>query len=313
VAGAPLAAVYEDDQDTSAGAVEALRKLAVERQVAAVVGELFSPHVLQSRPLVEQAGVPFLTGGTNPRTTEQSGWIFRVGVSDALLTDLMARYLVDQLKVQRPAVLHDGTGIHNARAQALVRLLQERHGLRPTVPPGWKPGERQFGAQLEPLRNAPVDAIVALGETPEGPALLQRLRAVAPRVPVVVHRDFGTRRVLEEAGAAAEGVLIVTEYAPALGTDEQRAWAAAYEQRAGSEANVIAAQYYDAVLLLAAAAASGDPSRAGIKVGLERLRAFPGVMTEYTFDGMRNGVHRLHLGRVRGGRLVPEALLEERP
>ena len=89
VDGVPLAVIYEDDHNTEHGAIEAVRKLVRDRQVVAVIGELFSPFVIASREFVEQEGVPYLTGGTSPRTTENAKWIFRVGASDALLTDLL--------------------------------------------------------------------------------------------------------------------------------------------------------------------------------------------------------------------------------
>src|SRR5256885_670596 len=52
--GPALVAVFEDDHDQKPGAVEAVRRLVVDDKVAAVVGELFSPLVLASRPLVEE-------------------------------------------------------------------------------------------------------------------------------------------------------------------------------------------------------------------------------------------------------------------
>jgi branched-chain amino acid transport system substrate-binding protein len=118
-------------------------------------------------------------------------------------------------------------------------------------------------------------------------------------------------RALEEAGGAAEGVLIVTEYMPALQGAEGQAWAKAYQDRHGVEANVISAQYYDAVLLLMEAAKKGGATREGVKLGLERLHGFPGVMADYTFDAKRNGVHRFYVVKITGGKPTLAAVLEE--
>jgi branched-chain amino acid transport system substrate-binding protein len=107
IGGVPVEVIYEDDRDTEQGAREALGKLVRDHQVVAVIGELFSRYVMASREIVEQAGVPYLTGGTSPRTTEQTRWIFRVGASDAVLADLLARYAVGDLKLNKLAILHD--------------------------------------------------------------------------------------------------------------------------------------------------------------------------------------------------------------
>jgi len=313
VNGVPLTIIYEDDQDTREGAVEAVRKLARDHQVLAIVGELFSPFVLASREVVEQEGVSLLTGGTSPKTTEQTQWIFRVGASDALLADVLARYAAEHLKLKTLAVLHDRTGIHNARAEMLVKVLQERYGIAPLIRASWKPGDRDFTAQLERVRAASPQGLLALGETPEGGAFLRQVKGVGLRVPVIVHRDFGARRALEEAGETAEGVLIVTEYMPALLDPERQAWALAYERRYGVEANVIAAQYYDALFLLAEAAKMGGPSREGIRTGLLHLKGFRGMMADYTFDEKHNGVHRFYVARITSGKPTLTALVEKSP
>ena len=154
---------------------------------------------------------------------------------------------------------------------------------------------------------------MALGETPEGGAFFRQAKASGVRVQIIAQRDFGVRRVFEEAGDAAEGALIFTEYAPDVQGDLIKAWNAAYKKLYASEASVIAAQYYDAVLLLAEAVKTGGASRAGIKSGLERIKDFHGVMADYTFDAGRNGVHRFYVAKVSGGRLSLVKTLSEEP
>ena len=105
--------------------------------------------------------------------------------------------------------------------------------------------------------------------------------------------------------------MIFTEYAPDIQGPPTKAWNAAYRKQYGTDANVIAAQYYDSLLLLSEAAKTGGPNRAGVKSGLEHLKAFPGVMADYTFDANRNGVHRFYVAKVAGGKLSPVTTLNE--
>jgi branched-chain amino acid transport system substrate-binding protein len=311
VNGVPLTVIYEDDQNTKQGAVDSLGRLILDHQVVAVIGELFSPFVLASRDLAEQTGVPYLTGGTSPKTTQTTKWVFRVGASDTLLADLIARYVVEHLNLKQVAVLHDRTGIHNARAELVVRTLQAKYGVVPLVQASWKPGDQDFTPELEQVKARPVEAIIALGETDEGGPLLRQVKERGIRAPVIAHRDFGAQTVIQAAGGAAEGVVIITEYMPMVQERERQAWAGAYQQRYGAEASVIAAQYYDAVLLIAEAIRKGGPDREGIKAGLEQLKGFRGVMADYTFDQQHNGVHRFHVVKIKGGKPTLETLLEE--
>lgn len=313
VEGTPLEVIYEDDQDTEQGAVEALRRLTRDHRVVAVIGELFSRYVMASQELVEQERIPYLTGGTSPRTTEQTRWIFRVGASDALLADLLTRFAVERLKLRRLALLHDRTGIHNARAELVVKVLQEKYRIAPLVRAAWKPGDRDFSSQIGQVMANHVEAILVLGETAEGGSFLRQVKALGVEARVIAHRDFGAKRVLEEAGEAAEGAMIVTEYIPELQGPERQAWARSYQERYGTEANVIAAQYYDALLLLVEAVKRGGPSREGVQVGLQHLKGFRGVMADYTFDENRNGVHRFYVVRITGNKPALAAVLEEKP
>jgi branched-chain amino acid transport system substrate-binding protein len=308
-----LVPVWEDSHGSADGAVEAARRLIGEPRVVAIVGELFSPFALASRPAVEQAGIPYVIGGTSPRTTEGAQWTFRVAASDAVLADLLARYITETLKLKKLAVLSSRIGVHNIRADLLAKALQERYGLVPMVRDTWNPDDRDFTSQLDKVKAATVGAIVALGETGEGAAFLKQAAALPGHPQVIAHRDFGVGSVLHDAGAAAEGILIVTEYSPALLDGERQSWARAFQQRFGVEPNVIAAQHYDAIALLAEAMRRSGTTRAQIKAGLEQLRGFRGVMADYTFSAGRNGVHRFQVVRIRDGKPALETVLDERP
>ena len=303
--------VWEDDQSDSDAGVKALEGLVNDSQVVAIAGEINSPFVMASKPLVEKQGVPYLTGGTSPRTTEQAQYVFRVAASDSLLSGLMTKYVVEQLNLKNLAILHDKTGIHNQRAAMVAAALKEKYGITPAVNASWAPGDRDFSSQIAQLKAAPVQGIIALGETPEGGPLLKQLKSSGIKAQVIAHRDFGAKKALDESAGGADGALIFTEYAPDLQGQDTRTWASDYRQRYHSDANVIAAQYYDALLLLAAAAKQGGPTRAGIKSGLEAVKGFKGVMADYTFDAARNGAHRFFVAKVTGGKLTLAATLTE--
>ncbi len=301
--GQKFALVLSDDESTPEGAVKSLDKFVSDPQILAIAGEINSPFVLASAPVIDKEGIPYLTAGSSPRTTAQSKWIFRVGASDAFLVDAMARYAAEDLKVKSIAILHDKTGIHNQRADLLAGVLKERYGIEPVVTVSWSPGDRQFTAQFDGVKASSAQAIVAFGETPDGGVFFRQLKASGIQLPVIGQRDFGIKRVLDEAAGGAEGTVIFTEYSPELQGGRTLAWNAEYKKLYLNDANVIAAQYYDAFFLLAAAMRTGGATRAGVKAGLERAEVFPGMVADYSFDASRNGVHRLLVARVVSGKL----------
>lgn len=308
--GPKLELVWADDESTTDGIAKSLEKLVHDPQVIAIAGEINSPLVLASAPIVDKEGLPYITGGSSPRTTAASPWIFRAGASDALLTSFLTNYIVDDLKMKDVAILHDKTGVHNQRAGFVADALKTK-GVDVSVNATWSPGDRDFAAQLEQVKGSHAKVLVALGETAEGGAFFKQVKSSGLQVQVIAHRDFGVKPALDEAGPAADGALIFTEFAPALMSPATQAWVAAYKKKFGTDANVIAAQYYDSLLLIAVAMKTGGATRAGVKSGLEHLKAYKGVMADYTFDAGRNGVHRFFVAKVAGGKLTLVKALTE--
>jgi ABC-type branched-subunit amino acid transport system substrate-binding protein len=91
----------------------------------------------------------------------------------------------------------------------------------------------------------------------------------------------------------------------------RQAWARNYQQRHGEEPSIIAAQHYDAVLLIAEAVRRTAADRVRVKAALDQLDRFSGVMADYTFDAAHNGVHRFLVARISQGKPVLEAVLGE--
>lgn len=311
--GATMEVVFEDDGNTKEGALNALNALIRDPQVVAVVGEIFSPFVLAGKPIVEREGVPFLTGGTHPKTTENSRWIFRVGASDTLLTALMAQYAVERLNLKKIAVIHDRTGIHAARADLVVKNLQDKYGIVPTARGQWNPGDKEFTEVLNRVKASEAEALIALGETAEAVPLLQQVKALGLSLKLIAQRDFGAQIVLGAAKDAADGIYILTEYLPGISGPNWQAWATGYRQRYHTDPNNIAAAYYDALFLLAEASKKGGPGREGIRRGLEQIRAFPGMLGEYTFDQAHEGLHQLYVVQIREGKPALVETLKVRP
>jgi branched-chain amino acid transport system substrate-binding protein len=195
----------------------------------------------------------------------------------------------------------------------IADLLKRKYSIPTLVEATWAPGDRTFGSAFEQTRATRTDAILALGETAEGGPFLKELASAGLHAPVIAQRDFGVRRVLDEAGAAANGTLIITEYSPDLQGEPTRTWNTNYAKHYGGDANIIAAQYYDALMLVAAGIGSRGPTRSGIRAGPDGLKQFPGIVADYTFDANRNGIHRFFMARVVDGRLSLLKTLTESP
>ncbi len=85
ILGKQIEVIYEDNQSTNPGAVNALNKTLSQDNVFAVIGPIRSTQVLAMNEAIQSKQIPMLIGGTNSTlTTEGKGLLFRFRPSDAL-------------------------------------------------------------------------------------------------------------------------------------------------------------------------------------------------------------------------------------
>ncbi|HEY5656813.1 MAG TPA: ABC transporter substrate-binding protein, partial [Myxococcota bacterium] len=113
---------------------------------------------------------------------------------------------------------------------------------------------------------------------------------------------LGRRAFLEQAGPAAEGVLLPL-------TREESAQAAEFADRFAARWNAApddaAFHAYDAARLLVAAIQRGGLDRAGIRDALAALSPWSGVSGVIRWDEIGRNARRARLGTIRDGRVQP--------
>src|SRR5690606_8641708 len=97
--GRPLQLVFEDDKTTNPGAVAALQRLLEDPEIPAILGSIRSTQVQAMLPTINEAGIPVMIGGTNYGLTPSgSRWVFRFRPHDGFSAQVLAKFLVEELK-----------------------------------------------------------------------------------------------------------------------------------------------------------------------------------------------------------------------
>ena len=111
---------------------------------------------------------------------------------------------------------------------------------------------------------------------------------------------MGRRRFLEEAGAAAEGVVFPLLYVP---QEASQPLVKTFEARFGRPPDYAAAHAYDAARLLIAAIGKGGLNRARIGDALRALSPWQGATGTVTWDATGSNTRPVPLGTIRNGRI----------
>lgn len=175
--GQPIALIKGDDACEPKQAVAVANRLVDQDKVAGVIGHFCSSSTIPASSVYDEAGVLMITpGSTNPQVTDRHlNVVFRMCGRDDQQGQVAADFILDTLKGQRVAIIHDkdtyGQGIANA---ARARLNQR--GVSEVLYEGLTRGEKDFNALVTKLREAKVDVVYFGGLHPEAGPLLRQMR-----------------------------------------------------------------------------------------------------------------------------------------
>ena len=127
--GRPLALVHADDQSTNPGAVAALQKLLEGKEIPMILGPIFSAQVQAMLPTINEAKIPVAIGGTNYGLTHSgSQWVFRFRPHDGMSAKVIAKFMVEELKLKKVGIVHGSDAFGNGGRDMLVPAVKALGG-----------------------------------------------------------------------------------------------------------------------------------------------------------------------------------------
>lgn len=284
-----------DVQDTAASpetAVNAFEKALSAGPAPAVIAPMLGTQMLALMPLAAERRLPLVTVSGTAQITEMGNpYVFRFFPGDAVVKTAHARYVVEEAKAKRPAVIFQTTAYGQSGRQYLAEAFQ-RLGAPVVFEEGVAPTAKDLKPVLAKALEAKPDAIVLhlhAGST----ALLIRQAAGMAGVPPIVagsamHQP-ATAALLEPA--ELKGVCAESGSSPISGgTPGIDAWTAAYRAAFKADPDAFALAQYDGAMMMLAALRAGARSP-------ERMRAFlagetyRGLAMTYRSDGKGNMAH----------------------
>lgn len=306
-AGARIRLVIKDDEGDPKRAIFVAKELADDPEVVAVIGHNNSAPTIAAAPVYSAAELPAVAiSATAPAISKLGPWIFRVASSDSANAVELAR--VAAARNKQVAVMYANDEYGQELTRAFTAALNAAGGSVVETDP-YLEATRDFSPYLERLRRRGVELVFLAGSEEGATALVPQARQMGLQA-----RFMGGDGIegLALKGGVYEGTLIGVLFHPDA-SDEARRFAAAYQAAYGRSPDSSAALAYDAVRLVARAAADGRATRAGIREYLEKVgaeggsEAFPGVAGAIRFDTNGDPVgKRFVVGVARGGRLELE-------
>jgi len=262
------------------------KRLIEQDRVDLIVGGSTTGETMAVVPLVEAAGVPFISlAGAVVIVEPVKKWVFKTPHTDRMACD---KVFVDmKARGVSKAALISGSGGFDKSMRAQCLGVAKNHGIEVVADETYGAGDTDMTAQLTKIRNTPgVQAVLNAGFG-QGPAIVTRnYRQLGITVPLYQSHGVASKQFIKLAGDAAEGVrlpaaaLLVAESLP--DSDPQKkvvvAYKQAYESRFNQEVSTFGGHAYDGLMLsVEAIRKAGGTDKEKVRDALESIRGYIGT------------------------------------
>lgn len=208
VNGAKLEGVVFDDACDPKQAVAVANRI-VNQGISYVVGHLCSSSTQPASDLYEEEGILMITAASTSPDITARGYelVFRTIGLDSLQGPTAGKYIAEQVKPSKVAVIHDKQQYGEGIATAVRDVLREA-GIEVPVFEGVTAGDKDFSALIAKLRQAGVDFVYYGGYHPELGLILRQSAEQGLRVGFMGPEGVGNSDISAIAGQASDGLLV---------------------------------------------------------------------------------------------------------
>lgn len=284
VIGRQVELVHYDSGANPQKAVDFVKRLIQRDKVDVIVGGSASGETMAVIPEVEKAGMPFISlAGAVAIIEPVKSWVFKTPHTDRMAA---AKIYEDMNKrgIKKIALISgDGGFDKSGRAQSID--LAPKYGIEIVADETYGGKDTDMTAQLTKIRASDAEAILNFGFG-TGPAIVTKnVRQLDIKLPVYQSHGVASKKFIELAGAAAEGVrlpaaaLLVGD--KLADSDPQKpvllAYKSKYEAKHG-DVSTFGGHAYDGLMIaLQAIERAGSTDKAKVRAEIEKTTGFVGT------------------------------------
>ena len=274
----------------SAGDAEKARtfakRLIEQDKVDLIVGGSTTGETMAVVPIVEQAGIPFISlAGAVVIIEPVKKWVFKTPHTDRMACE---KIFIDMKArgATRVGLISGAGGFDKSMRAECMKVAKDR-GIEVVADETYGAADTDMTAQLTKIRQNPqVQAVLNAGFG-QGPAIVTKnYRQIGMTVPLYQSHGVASKEFIKLAGEAAEGVrlpaaaLLVSDKLP--DSDPQKIVVAhytrEYQARFKSDVSTFGGHAYDGLMLaVEEVRRAGSPNKAKVRDALEGIKGYVGT------------------------------------
>lgn len=305
VNGQKLVLMIEDSGSEQAGAVNAYNRL-VAKNPLVIIDTALSSFVLAQMEDIKKAEIPTYPMGENPALTQQGvSWVLRFSTPDNVTPVAAVQFALDDLAKSKVAILRVNNEFGQTWEQLIIEELKNR-SMEPVAVEVFGADDKDMTAQLNKIKSAGADVMIVTADpTTHAVIIKQRAQFGMTGIEYVGSNTAVMPQTLELlTGGEAEGIYALTSAVPPEDPDQKvKDWNAKYKGLYGMDADYIAADAYDSVMITVDAIKAVGPDRAKIRdYILNEVKGVKGMGNVWNFSAEGDGGTQVSIAQVKEGK-----------
>ena len=306
--------VSTNDTTTQPGVALALTKKAVDQDVFAIFGPVFSGSINVSMKESQKAEIPNFTGGEAANiTTQGNPFIFRTSFTQATAMPKVAAYISKQAKIKNLAIIYVNNDFGKGGLDMMKKALAGS-ATNIVAEVSTDGGQVDFSAPAIKAKQSNADAVFVYLNEDESARALKELRKQGWTKPIIGETTLTGQKVIDLAGEAANGAIAhvgLTADAPIAGLQSYKT---KYSKAYNHETDHNGIKGYTGMYVLKAAIEKvGKFDRKAVATALHGIKIStdknPGVLMDVGFDSKGDLDRESFLVEVKNGKQVVIAVL----
>jgi len=195
------------DTQSNPGVAKGLTQKAVDEDVFAIFGPVFSGSIMVSMAESRRAEIPNFTGGEAASITMQGNpYVFRTSFGQAQSFPKLGRYIADTAKLKTLAVIYVNNDFGNGGLENIKKALAGTN-TKIVAEISTDSGQVDFSAAVLKTKQSNADGLFSYSNEEESARILRELKKQGWTKPVIGETTLTSQKVIELAGDAANGAV----------------------------------------------------------------------------------------------------------
>ena len=250
--GKKIELIFEDDQATPDGAMQAFNKLVDKDGVSAILGGVTSGATLAIAKNSTERQIPMITPtGTEPSITNEGGdFMFRGCFIDSFQGEILAKYTTDNLNKKTAAVLYNAGSDYSIGIAKAYKETLEKNGGTVVEYLSYNDGDTDFKAQLTKIKGSNPDVIVLPDYYNVVGLIAKQARDISITSQFLGGDGWESEELVEIGGEAVDGALYINHYYSGDTSEIVKNFVESYKKEYNKEPDAFAALAYDSARVL---------------------------------------------------------------